>query len=414
MPSQKVSTGLSVVLAIFIVTLFVTGTCAFAQQEKALHNFGPKAAGGLGPGGLILDAIGNLYGTTSLGGSHGVGNVFELTPTAGGNWSEKVLHNFNNNGTDGENPAGLIFDVAGNLYGTTSLGGAYGAGTVFELTPTTGGGWSEKVLHNFNNNGVDGNYPGGLILDAAGNLYGTTFGGGAHGVGTVFELTPTTGGGWSEKVLHNFNSNGTDGQDPNSSLIFDAAGNLYGTTSQGGAYSGDGTVFELMPQAGRGWSEKVLFNFNQRDGADPQSGLVFDAAGNLYGTTASGGGYNHGTVFELMPQAGGGWTEKVLHNFNNNGGVDGFSPLGTLLLDAAGNLYGTTSQGGHSYGGTAFELTPQAAGGWMETLLYDFVGGTEGRDLPYPALSFDAAGNLYGTTFNGGAYTYGMVFEITP
>src|ERR1035441_332430 len=214
---------------------------------------------------------------------------------------EKVLHNFNNNGTDGTNPrAGLIFDAAGNLYGTTENGGTNGVGTVFELTPTAGGGWTETVLYSFCSqaNCTDGYQPwAGLIFDAAGNLYGTTVYGGTADTtcsycGTVFELTPNGSGGWTETVLHSF-GDGTDGFYPSAGLIFDAAGNLYGTTAMGGTYDypWDGTVFELTPAAGGGWTEKVLYSFGGgTDGYWPEAGLIFDAAGNLYGTTYSGVG----------------------------------------------------------------------------------------------------------------------------
>src|ERR1019366_6634594 len=200
----------------------------------------------------------------------------------------------------------------------------------------------EQVLHSFGN-GTDGNDPlGGLIFDASGNLYGTTLGGGTYGGGTVFELTPAGGGSWTETVLHNFDSNGTDGFTPYAGLIFDSAGNLYGTTRWGGTYGG-GTVFELTTAAGGGWTEQVLHSFdhNYTDGYYPQAGLIFDAAGNLYGTTSQGGTYVYwGTVFELTPAAGGDWTETVLHNFNQNG-TDGYYPEAGLIFDAAGNLYGT-------------------------------------------------------------------------
>src|ERR1019366_2789841 len=316
--------------------------------------------------GLIFDAAGNLYGTTVQGGTYNYGTVFELTPAAGGGWTEKVLHNFNYNGTDGAYPyAGLIFDAVGNLYGTTDGGGTYSYGTGFEVTPEAGGVWTEKVLHNFNYNGTDGANPyAGLIFDVVGNLYGTTQGGGTYSYGTVFELTPAAGGVWTEKVLHNFNNNGTDGAYPYAGLIFDAARNLYGTTEVGGTHN-DGTVFELTPAGGGSWTEKVLHNFNNNgtDGADPRAGLIFDAAGNLYGTTYVGDTYNYGAVFELTPAGGGSWTEKVLHNFNNNG-TDGAWPYAGLIFDAAGNLYGTTAGGGTYGGGGGFGVTPPAGGGW--------------------------------------------------
>jgi uncharacterized repeat protein (TIGR03803 family) len=346
MRGNRLSIGLSAALSFFAVVLSVTSTWA-ATNEKVLLNFN-YTDGNSPVAGLIFDAAGNLYGTTAGGGTYGYGTVFELTPTAGGSWTEQVLHNFGN-GTDGFYPyAGLIFDKNGNLYGTTYKGGAYGAGTVFELTPTGGGGWAEQVLHNFGN-GTDGTYPeAGLIFDAAGNLYGTTAGGGTSAGGTVFELTATG----TETVLHNF-GNGTDGSYLLAGLIFNAGGNLYGTTNEGGAY-GAGTVFELTPTGG-GWTERVLHNFFSTllDGGGPLAGLTFDAGGNLYGTTYYGGTSAGGTVFELTPTG----TEQVLHSFNNNG-TDGFLPYAGLIFDAVGNLYGTTSAGG-TYGyGTVFELTP--------------------------------------------------------
>src|ERR1019366_3249147 len=251
---------------------------------------------------------------------------------------ETVLHNFNFNGTDGLSPwAGLIFDAAGNLYGTTHQGGTYGAGTVFELMPVAGGTWTEQVLHSFSN-GADGGDPqAGLIVDTAGNLYGTTVTGGTYTYGTVFELTPAAGGTWTETVLHNFNSDGTDGTYPSAGLIFDAAGNLYGTTQDGGT-SNSGTVFELSPDGSGGWTEGVLHSFGVgTDGVHPSQGLVFDAAGNLYGTTFYGGTYAYGTAFELTPAGGGTWTEKILHNFNSDG-TDGYHPHAGLIPDAVGNL----------------------------------------------------------------------------
>jgi uncharacterized repeat protein (TIGR03803 family) len=379
-------------------------------KEKVLYTFTGYSGGAIPYAGLIFDRAGNLYGTTQRGGTYDNGTAFELSPLAGGGWTENVLYSFGN-GVDGFQPgAGLIFDAVGNLYGTTYLGGTYNNGTVFELTPQGGGGWTENVLYSFNNNGTDAGFPhGGVIFDAAGSLYGTTRAGGAHNAGAVFELTPQAGGGWTEKVLYSFKNNGTDAFNPLAGLIFDGAGNLYGTTSRGGIHD-YGTVFELTPTAGEGWTEKVLYSFgNGTDGGYPEAGLLFDGAGNLYGTTVSGGTYTYGTVFELIPQAGGGWTENVLHSFGN--GTDGANPTG-LIADGAGNLYGTTVGGGYG-SGTVFELTPQAGGGWTEKVLYSFSNGSDGG-YPYAGLIFDGAGNLYGTTSEGGFYTSGTVFELTP
>jgi uncharacterized repeat protein (TIGR03803 family) len=381
--------------------------------EKVLHNFNSSATDGITPYAvLIRDVTGNLYGTTFADGTYYEGTVFELSPN-GSAWTEKVLHSFSPAGTDGAFPQGsLIFDANGNLYGQTPLSGTGGFGTVFELSPESGG-WTEKTLLNFNNK--DGATAfGGLIFDHAGNLYGTTNDGGTHyGYGNVFELSPGSGG-WTEKVLYNF-STGTDANSPNyESLVFDAAGNLYGTTIFGGIYK-SGTVFELTPNGHGGWAEKVLYSFsnNGTDGVLPLAGIVFDAAGNLYGTTNQGGTDGVGTVFELSPNGSGGWTEKLLHTFDNNG-ADGFLPQSGLIFDAHGNLYGTTSQGG-TYGvGTIFELSPNGSGGWTETVLYNFIpNGTDGF-LPCAGLIFDAGGNLYGTTNQGGTYGVGTVFELSP
>jgi uncharacterized repeat protein (TIGR03803 family) len=266
-----------------------------------------------------------LYGTTYYGGASGTGcggsgcgTVFQLAPGTNGKWTEKVLHSFKANGKDGYNPdASLIFDAAGNLYGTTNAGGASDYGTVFELVPGRNGTWTETVLYSFGQ-GKDGTGPtAGLIFDTAGNLYGTTSAGGTGqcqdyngniiGCGTVFQLTPGTNGKWKEKVLHNFNYNGTDGNVPQAGLTFDLTGNLYGTTQFGGA-NGYGSVFQLTPGPNGRWRAKVLhsFNANGKDGYNPYASLIFDVAGNLYGTTVYGGGSGGcgtacGTVFEIMP-----------------------------------------------------------------------------------------------------------------
>src|ERR1039458_6316092 len=366
MQGKTLSIGLRAVLAIIAATLFVTSTWA-AAQEKVLYSFGNGTDATYPVAGLIFDAAGNLYGTTEHGGAYqcsgggGCGTVFELSPDGSGGWTATVLHSFGN-GTDGIDPnGGVIFDAAGKLYGTTLEGGAYGYGTVFELSPNGGGGWTETVLYSFcsQTNCTDGDAPyAGLIFDPAGNLYGTTLGGGTYNYGAVFEVTPNG----TETVLHSFT--GTDGVYPYAGLIFDPAGNLYGTTGQGGTYDG-GTVFEVTPNG----TETVLHNFNNNgtDGAYPYAGLIFDAAGNLYGTTLEGGAYGYGAVFEVTPNG----TETVLHNFNNNG-TDGYSPYASLIFDAAGNLYGTTNSGGTYNHATVFELTPAAGGGWTETVLHSF------------------------------------------
>jgi uncharacterized repeat protein (TIGR03803 family) len=341
--------------------------------------------------------------------------------------TETVLYNFRL-GTGGSYPsASLVFDAAGNLYGTTGEGGVYGFGVVFELAPKSGGGWTKRVVHNFNLHAKDGGLPyAGLIIDRAGDLYGTTAGGGdlacsegdGYGCGVVFELTPKGNGDWTETVLYRFN--GLNGFQPIGSVAFDGAGNLYGTTAGGGAHA-LGTVFELMPKAGGGWTEEVLHSFNRNgnDGVGPYAGVILDQAGNLYGTTVGGGTDAIGTVFELTPKAGGGWKEKILHSFKNNGN-DGSNPQASLVFDALGNLYGTTRIGGSARGcstegcGTVFELTPEADGGWTEKVVHTFrFNGTDGH-FPTASLIFDASDNLYGTTLAGGSHNDGTAFELSP
>jgi uncharacterized repeat protein (TIGR03803 family) len=322
---------------------------------------------------------------------------------------ETVLHRFNN--INGDEPiAGVIFDASGNLYGTTFYGGTHGVGTVFKLTPQAGS-WAETVLYNFDNAGVGGFYANSrLVFDAFGNLYGSTFFGGTFGVGTVFELSPATSGVWTVKTLHDFDNRAGDGTYPHGGLILDAAGNVYGTAAGGGT-GGWGIVFELTPTNNGNWTETVLHTFTGTDGASPYSSLIFDSSGNLYGTTASGGSSSActdgcGTVFELSPATGGGWTEKVLHSFNN---LDGANPSAGVISDAAGNLYGTA--GGATGNGTVFELMPTRAGTWKSKILHHF-SPMEGNNPS--TLVFDTAGNLYGPAASGGAYKKGAIFELTP
>jgi uncharacterized repeat protein (TIGR03803 family) len=430
MRGEKLSIGLRATLAIFALTLLTTST--WAATEKKLHNFGITDTDGHDPlGALIFDAAGNLYGTTFSGGDKNNGTVFEVSPNGSGGWTEKVLHSFGH-GTDGIFPnPGLALDAAGNLYGTTYEGGYEqgqcapdGCGTVFELTPNDSGGWTEKVLHNFNLDEMDGIEPdAGVILDGAGNLYGTTALGGDYYGGTVFEVLPAGGGRWTEKKLLNFHQRGNiDGALPQGGLVFDNAGNLYGTTSIGGDYcqsngnDGCGTVFELTSNGSGGWAEKKLHSFgiDGTDGTNPFSDLTFDAAGNLYGTTPFGGDYSGGTVFQLTPNGSGGWTEKKLHNFGSYP-QDGYYPSSSLTFDAAGNLYGGTSEGGDNFCedgytcGTVFELTPNSSGGWTETKLHNF--GADDTDGVGPGgVILDSSGNLYGITGSGGDYYCGASY----
>lgn len=430
MPNRK-SPIISVAAAILVLMMFGAAERAAAQQETVLHNFHDNGKDGVDPkAGLVFDTAGNLYGAAFEDGPHNDGVVFELTPDAGGSWTERILHAFGS-GEDGQLPvASLTFDAAGNLYGTTAAGGVYGAGTVFELSPQANGSWKEKILHAFNPNHGDGNGPDCvLIFDASGNLYGTTYGGGAYGGeyngGTVFELSPKAGGIWKESILHDFNPNTTDGFVPSGGVILDSAGNLYGTTYYGGVYNdcdgaGCGMAFELTPKASGSWVERAVHNF-QNDGTDgygPAGSLVIDGAGNLYGATQQGGEYaipsEGGVVFELTPAAGGMWTETILHTFDPNG-TDGTIADSNLIFDAAGNLYGTTIAGGGGGEGVLYELTPTGGGIWTEKILHHFPDGTTDGAEPLGGVILDAAGNLYGATYSGGLYPYsGMVYEVTP
>jgi len=420
---------ITAVLAIFAMSLPLASTSAVAQTEAILLNFSAGSGGNRPQSTLIFDSAGNLYGTTysggyTEGGPYLGGAAFQLKPKEGGEWTETVMHNFGASGDGTFLTAGLVSDGAGKFYGTTVAGGAYGYGTVFQLRPTKTG-WSEQIIHSFNNNGKDGQYPyGSLIIDPDGNLYGTTKEGGSNyciymgaSCGTVFELSTKTG---AEKILHDFQQDDNiDGYYPLGSLIFDSAGNLYGTTSTGGS-GFQGVVFELSPRADGPWREKIVhnFTFNGTDGANPQSSLVFDSAGNLYGTTSLGGNQPIplGTVFELTPGTGGLWSESIVHNFGDCA-ADGCDPVGSLVLDSVGNLYGTAESGGSSDGGVVFELSPVGGGTWSDNVLVTFnsVGSAwPGGENPEAGLVFDASGNLYGTTYDGGEFSVGTVFEITP
>jgi hypothetical protein len=450
------------VLPVAFCAFLLTQRAHAQYVESVPYTFTGGSDGASPAAGLVSDASGNFYGTAANGGHlsgscpgqnppTGCGVVFELSPPAGGSgpWTETVLYTFTG-GSDGAYPqASLVFDSKGNLYGTTSNGGIMsgncgglgGCGVVFELSPPAhGGAWTETVLYSFTG-GNDGSVPYcNLIFDSRGNLYGTAAGGGSDFGGTVFELTPPAGGAgsWTESTLYSFTDD-TDGGTPVAGLVFDSSGNLYGTTNGGG--SGHGVVFELTPPAGGSgpWTETPIATFTGRaDGGYPYAGLTFDAKGNLYGTTAVGGTRNGstckatngcGVVFQLSP-IGGAWTETVLYTFTAT--TDGGFPYAGVILDASGNLFGTTVQGGNSISkncsdsvgcGVVFELSPPVGkGSWLETALYAFNGAADGG-FPYAAPIFDTHGNLFGTTSYGGDTSAsnctdvggcGVVFELSP
>ena len=467
--------------------------------ESILQNFSNGKFGGDLESGLVFDKAGNLYGTSRVGGANQGGIVFELSPSTGGTWTETIVYGFpygGGNAPPPNEPAGrIVFDDAGNIYGVVGGGNGCpgGCGAVYELSPASGGNWNLTILHNFAGPPSDGAFPdAGLIMDQAGNLYGTTTDGGSgtgtgcnYGCGTVFKMTPTGNGQWTESTLYNFQGT-NDGKAPESELTFDAAGNLYGTTYDGGGLGtgtctngGCGTVFELTPSGGQ-WNETQLWqfsgitdgaspssgvlltptgqlfgetysgsnagqngtvysltpssgtwtltslaNFVNTDGENPTAGLVADAAGNLYGTTAGGGSAGLGAVFELSPASGGGWIEKVIYNFTKGNLHTYYVSSGTfpsgLIIDVAGNLYGETQNGGAHNAGMVYEISPSVGGAWTEKTLYNFTPGTNGND-PFGGLVMDGAGNLYGTTALGGIGSVqgnpqsgnGVVFELTP
>jgi uncharacterized repeat protein (TIGR03803 family) len=427
--TARYSQLLVLALALASVT-FSLGVCAQAQTETTLYNFAGTTDGAEPYSGVIADAAGNLYGTTESGGNlsacadHGCGTVFKLSLNSEGGWEETVLYAFNS--TDGETPmGGLVFDAAGNLYGTTSQGGLNHNGLVFKLAPNSDGRWAETVLYPFH--GEDGSEPRGtLIFDSAGNLYGTTTFGGAgtcfSGCGLVFKLTPTSSGPWTATLLHKF-TGGKDGGNPESGLVFDPAGNLYGTTYFGG-YNGEGcesapcgVAFELSPTTAGPWKETVIHEFKlQSDGGRPADRLILDSAGNVYGTTIQGGTYDAGVAFELSRSSSGVWTETILNAFDT---IDGGDPWAGLTFDSAGNLYGVTYNGGTYDGGVVFKLTPGSSG-WTESILYNlYSGGGAGGAMLSPVL-LNPAGNLFVTASNGGSasgcygFGCGSVFEIVP
>jgi uncharacterized repeat protein (TIGR03803 family) len=391
----------------------VTNAPAAAQTETVLHNM--KTSEGVNPvQGLIFDSAGALYGVAADGGSSNNGSVFKLTKS-GSSWTEKTLHSFAG-GTGGSNPLGsVVMDSSGNLYGTAKTGGSHAVGVAYKLAKS-GTSYTYSVIHNFGGTN-DGQYPvGALIIDSSGNLYGTTEGGGSHGNGTesvggtAFKLAKS-GTTWTETVLHNFGS-GTDGKSPRASLVMDSSGILYGTTFLGGT-SSLGTAFKLA-KSGSTWTETVLHNFTGPDGAQPAAGMIFDSSGNLYGTTTGSGIGAGGNIFELSP-SGSSWTETNLFTFIHTFYQPSF-PYSNLVFDSAGNLYGTTLQGfnigSNSFAGTVFELS-LSGGSWNINYLYSF-DSTHGAEPGGGALVLDSSGNLYGATQAGGTNKNGVVFEVTP
>jgi len=422
--------------AVILIFTLMFATSAGAQTYQVLYTFvgGPDGAFPEMRGPLVFDAEGNLYGTNDRRGNpgnwNGQGVVFKLTPGVGGTWTETSLYIFCPNDwnvcSDGAYPGtSVIFDKAGTLYGATILGGTgscyidgiYGCGVIFKLAPNPDHSWTYTALYKFTG-GSDGSIPiGRLTFDKNGNLYGTTSQGGLYGVGVVYALRHNQNDTWTEQVLHHFKPR-LDGENPEGGLIFDEAGNLYGEAPSGGAYR-YGTIFKLSPNSDGSWSRKVLHYFTGgRDGGNPYGGLFIDATGNLYGTTQYGGAYGNGVIFKGTPKPDGSWGERVLHHFT--GGKDGANPYSTLVIDGAGNLYGMTQYGGAYGAGVIFKGTPKPDGSWSGRVLHEFTGGEDGGWPVGGGLTVDVLGNLYGTANGGGdlgcnfGNGCGVVFEITP
>lgn len=406
-----------------VAAIAACATLAAAQTETILYTFGASPDATEPRGSLVSDAAGNFYGNSYSGGAYGGGSVYELSPPAvpGGAWTEQVIYSFNS--VTGDLPLGnMAIDKAGNLYGTTSYEGdpTCKCGSVYKLKPPTavGGNWIFKNLHNFINVGGDGAYPeAGVALDSKGSIYGMTDLGG-NGYGAIYKIA-SAGTGFVETVLAAFPAGGY-GFDGN--LLFDSAGNLYGVSGNGGAYS-NGSVFELSPPASStgNWTLTTLWSFrnglNSR-GYFPQGPLVMDSKGQLFGTNVFGGSLSNGapgsgTVFRLTPPAvaGGVWSLSTLYVFT--GGADGGWPFsGVILNPKTGIFYGTTVATSR----VVFSLTPPAAAGgaWTELTLHTFTGNPDGS-LPDPGLTFDASENLVGATAQGGSVANsGVVYQIVP
>lgn len=387
-----------------------------AVKETNLYAFSGGDDGGFPHGGVIADAKGNLYGVTSSGGANHSGVVFELSPPRKGEtaWTQTTLYAFTG-GNDGGNPqAALMMDSAGNLYGTTYSGGANGAGVAFELTSNKHRhAWKYHALWTFTG-GNDGGAPSGaLTMDNAGNLYGTATQGGTGVVGAVFELSPpATGKKWTESVLYNFTGN-NDGGEPMGNVLLGADGNIYGTTAGYGEFN-NGVVYRLTaPVSGGSWGFSVLHAFQGgSDGEVPRDGLIQDASGMLYGATA-GFANSYGNVFQMDTDGG---NYNVIYTITGGQGFTGNGPWQTVSMGADGTIYGTTYADGQSSFGEVFQLMPQAGNQWAATVLYTFPGGAGGQ-YSYSNVLIDKMGRLYGTTYGvagQSGYYPGTVWRIKP
>ena len=385
----------AVTLAV-LSALLIVARPAQSQTESVLYNFTSIPDGANPYGGITFNG-GNIYGTTYNGGANGFGSVYQLSPNGSGGWNETVLYSFCPAGggcVDGQNPpfSTLLFDSKGNIYGTTFSGGANGNGVVFQLTPS-GNTWTEKVAYSFGAVPDAQNPVNGLIMDKSGNIFGTAYNGGGGGNGAVFELSPNGSGGWTEQVVYPVNS-------LFGGIVMNSAGAIFGTTAT--------SVFELQSNGSGGWFLTTPWAFNPSaaatQGSNPNGTVTLDAAGNIYGTTTAGGKNNLGVVYKLTLGTNGKYTERLLYSF----GANGTAPFAGVVLDSAGNIYGTTRTGGKNGAGIVYELALNSNGTYAEKSLQPFIG--ENGAAPYAGLVLDSKGYLYGTTFYGGSSGFGTVF----
>lgn len=383
-------------LALPLATLLAATAPASAQTLDTLFSF--SGLTGRNPyAGVTLDAAGNLFGTTYQGA--GYGTVFRLSPDGLGGYSHSILLSLTN-GTGIYPTAGVALDAAGNVFGAGNTGGPGGGGTLFRLSPDGAGGYVHSNLVNFA--GANGRNPyARLTPGASGNFFGTTYLGGSSNNGTVFSLSPNGLGGYTHSTIMSFDS--ANGRNPVSELIVDTLGNIFGTTYNGSR------VFRLSPDGAGGYTHSTIFTLSFANGVNPAGRLTLDNAGNLFGTTYSGGPNNGGTVFRLSPDGAGGYTHSTLFAFPQSG--DGRNPNAGLLLDAAGNLFGTTTYGGGAGVGTIYRLSPDGVGGYIHTTLFSLTDGT--GVYPYGELASDQDGNIYGTTSDWGPSGYGTVFRLS-
>ncbi|MGA2588928.1 MAG: choice-of-anchor tandem repeat GloVer-containing protein [Bryobacteraceae bacterium] len=401
--------------ALLMAALLGSGARA-ASTTQVIYSFAGDEDGEYTDTELAIDGAGNLYGTSVQGGDFSSGTVFQLAPS-GSSWVHTVLYSFEGEADGGEPYKGVTLDAEGNLYGTAGVGGLYvgpcidtGCGVVYKLT-NSGGTWTQTVIHSFTG-GHDGFGPGaGVTVDRHGNILGMTPTGGAYGFGIVYQLHPNGDGTYTERVIHTF-TGGADGLGGSPGrLAVDAAGNVFGLSTAGGA-NGNGDVFELSPTQTGEWNVTVLYAFLGEPGSGfPYGALVADAQGNLYGTTYYAGANDLGTVYRLS-RRNGVWRETGIYSFQ--GGRDGAGPLSTLVAAADGNLYGTTSEGGAGCNcGTIFKLTLTDSG-VTYGVAHRFKGPPDGAYV-YNGMVADSTGtNLYGATVHGGVSGEGAIYRFTP